>query len=70
MNVVIKWRNRWSGEEGYVESVSVKNGHFVNTFDIKKAHKYSRKSSVSNAMNALQAMGETENNDFFTVEVR
>ncbi len=68
--VVIKWRNRWSGEEGYVQSISTKKGHFVNTYNIKDAHRYERKCTISNALNALQAMGETKNNDFFTVEVK
>ena len=69
-SAVIKWRNRYSGEEGYVQSVSFKHKHFVNTFDIRKAHRYERKCCVSNSLNALKAMGEAEHNDFFVVNVK
>lgn len=68
-NVVIKWRNRWSGEEGFVESVSKKAGHMTATFDIKKAHKYSTKGALTSALNTLAACGEAQNNEFQCVEV-
>lgn len=69
MSVVIKWRNRWSGEEGYVESIAVKTGNFVNTYDINKAHKYTQKNTVTNALNTLAKIGETAQNDFYIVEL-
>ena len=67
--VVIKWRNRWSGEEGFVKGISIKNGHFINTYDITEAHVYVKKSSISTALTTLKNIGETEHNDFFTIEV-
>lgn len=38
--MVIKWINRFSGEVGYVKSISVKEGHFNNTFDVSEARKF------------------------------
>ena len=31
MCVLLKWRNKFSGEEGFVKSVSKANGYFINT---------------------------------------
>ena len=67
MVTVIKWRNRYSGEEGFVESISLKNQHFVNTYDITKAHKYTQKNTITNALKTLDKIGETINNEFYTV---
>ena len=65
---VIKWRNRYSGEEGFVEKISVKEKHFVNTYDPNKAHLYTRKSSLTSALKTLEDIGETVNNVFYVAE--
>ena len=66
---VIKWTNKFSGEQGYVKSVKKTDGYFINTFDIDEAKTFSRQCDVVRAMNTLEAIGETENNDFEIVEL-
>ncbi len=66
--MVIQWRNRWSGETGYVKSISVKHGYFTNTFSFEEAHKYGSKSAVSKALKDLEKFGETINNEFIVIE--
>ena len=61
--VLLKWTNKFSNETGYVESVSAKEKHFVNTFDVNAAKRYSSR-TVANRIN-----GEAENNDFEIVEI-
>lgn len=41
--MIIKWTNKWSGEQGFVKSLNRKEGYFVNTFDSDKAKSYSEK---------------------------
>lgn len=62
----LKWRNRFSGETGYVKSVSPKNHCFFNTFDKAEAKKYTSESMLNKDMEFLAAIGETNNNIFFT----
>ena len=38
---IIKWTNKFSGDTGYVESVSFKDKHINSTPDITKAKSYS-----------------------------
>ena len=63
--VIIKWTNKFSGETGYVESVSTKNRCFVNTFKKKDAKRYSEK-AVKGILTKLDSYNETENNIFET----
>lgn len=65
--MIIKWTNKFSGESGYVASVSRKDKHFVSTDDASKAKSYSSK-TVSNIVKELIEYGEGENNDFEIVE--
>lgn len=65
----LKWRNKFSGEEGYVASVSKAKGYFVNTFDKAEAKKYASETMVQKDLVTLEAVGETENNVFFTENV-
>ena len=65
--MVIKWTNKYSGETGYVASVSRKEGHFVNTYNREEAKEYSAK-SVSRIIKDLVSFGEGENNEFEAVE--
>ena len=64
--VKIKWTNKYSGETGYVESVSSKNKCFVNTFEKKEAKEYSEK-AVKGILTKLDSYNETENNTFEVV---
>lgn len=66
---ILKWTNKYSGETGYVESISAKEGHFNNTFDESSAKKYNSESIAKRMITTLKGMGETENNDFEAVRV-
>lgn len=65
--VIIKWTNKYSGETGYVESVSAKNRYFINTEKKKDAKRYSEK-AVKGILTKLESYGEAENNDFEVVK--
>ena len=67
--VILKWTNKFSKETGYVESVSSKDKHFVNTFDASLAKRYSSKVTACRMIASLKSYGETENNDFEILEV-
>ncbi|MCD8068335.1 MAG: hypothetical protein LUE87_05520 [Lachnospiraceae bacterium] len=66
--LILKWTNKFSGEEGYVKTVSVKKGYFVNTYDITEAKAYRSQKVLDNDIAALTDMGEAENNVFTAVE--
>lgn len=66
--VVLKWTNKFSGETGYVKSISNKEKHFVNTFDMNEAHSYSE-SSVEKIMKNLSSYGELDNNNFEVISL-
>lgn len=66
--IIIKWTNKYSGETGYVASLSTKNECFINTFEEEKAKRYSEK-SVAGIMKKLEAYNETEDNDFEFITV-
>ena len=65
--VKIKWTNKYSGETGYVESVSAKNRCFINTPNKKDAKAYSEK-AIKGVLTKLESYGEAENNDFEVVK--
>ncbi len=64
----LKWKNRYSGEEGFVKQVSKVQGHFTNTFVYEEAKKYNSLKLLQNDVKKLVEMGEAENNEFFAVE--
>lgn len=66
---ILKWTNKYSGETGYVESISSKEGHFNNTFDEKSAKKYNSESIAKRMITALKGMGEADNNHFEAIRV-
>ena len=66
---IIKWTNRHSNEEGYVESISSKERHFVNTFDKASAKTYKTAVVANRMISALESYGEAKNNVFTLVEV-
>ena len=65
--MVIKWTNKYSGESGYVASVSRKERHFVNTPNYEEARVYSA-NSVSRIIKDLTEFGEAEDNYFEVIE--
>ncbi len=67
--VLLKWTNKFSNETGYVESVSAKEKHFVNTFDANAAKRYSSRAVANRMIASLRSYGEAENNDFEIVEI-
>lgn len=66
--VVIKWTNKFSGETGYVKSISAKEQHFVNTYDINEAKRYNE-NVVKGQITNLTKYGEAKNNDFEVITV-
>ena len=65
--VVLKWTNKYSGETGYVASVSTKEQCFVNTFNKEEAKSYSEK-AVKGILTKLDNYHETDNNIFEVIE--
>ena len=65
---VLKWRNKFSGEEGYVMKVSKANGCFINTFNPAEAKGYRSPAEVEKDLQVLAAIGEMYNNDFFIAD--
>lgn len=65
--VVLKWRNKFSGEEGYVRSVRPSYDMFINTFNKGEAKIYPCEGSAQYVkdLNTLERIGETVNNIFF-----
>ena len=69
VKVNLKWKNRFSGEEGYGASVSKAKGYFINTFDKAEAKKYASEAATQKDLATLEALGELEKNEFFTEAV-
>ena len=69
MAKVLKWTNKYSGEIGYVKTISKKNGHFENTTDKASARKFRYDKQVANAIQELTELGEAENNIFTAEEL-
>lgn len=66
---VIMWRNKFSGETGYVKSIKPKAGHFVNTYEQSEAKKYKDAKSIDRALDVLVAIGEGNNNYFEVIAI-
>lgn len=64
----VKWRNRMSGETGYVKTVKGKLGFFVNTWDKNEAKKYLSRTMAERDIVLLNEIGEGKDNDFEIVE--
>ena len=69
MAKVLKWTNRYSGEQGFVQSIVKAEGHFVNTSDVAEAKIFSRQCDVTRALNVLAGIGEADENVFEAVEI-
>ena len=66
--MVIKWRNKYSGEEGFVKTVRSNDRCFENTFNYNEARRYASASVAKGIITKLVSYGEAETNDFFIVE--
>ena len=63
----IRWRNIYSGEEGYVQMIRKTQKCFINTTDKLSAHKYRSENDAREAVNVLIEIGEGRNNIFMIV---
>ena len=61
---VLKWTNKYSGETGYVGTVSKKKGYFTSEPDMLKAKRFVTDAAINNDLEILKSFGEFENNDF------
>lgn len=50
--MIIQWKNKYSGETGFVKKLNHKKGFFENTFDANEARKFSAK-TVDNTLALL-----------------
>lgn len=64
---VLQWRNKFSGETGYVGSVSVKKGYFTAVYSATEAKRYRSQSEISRDLEILRGFGEFERNEFRVV---
>lgn len=67
--IVLQWKNIFSGETGYVRTVSRTNRHFINTFNVNEAKSYRSQKEIDNDMSFLYEIGECIANDFNWVEI-
>ena len=65
---ILKWTNKYSGETGYVESISSKSKCFINTFDEKTAKRYANRIVAERMLASLKSYGEADNNNFDIIE--
>lgn len=63
---VLKWVNKFSGETGYVKTVSVAKGYFINTPNAAEAKSYKSETAINKDLAILEGFGEMVNNNFFT----
>lgn len=58
MASIIKWKNTYSGEEGFVEKTSTKERCFYNTTEIEKAKTYSSEAVAQKTIRQLEGFGQ------------
>ena len=61
---IIKLTNKYSGDTGFVESISSKESCFHNTADKDNAKRYKSESIAKRMIATLALYGEAENNNF------
>jgi hypothetical protein len=66
---VLTWKNRLSGETGYVKTVSKKNGYFINTFNAVEAKSYRSNNDVMKDLEFLREIGEFDRNIFSSMHI-
>ena len=64
-NIILRWENIFSGETGFVQSVSKTKGYFINTVSPREAKGYKSQKQVETDLDILHLVGETQNNRFF-----
>lgn len=69
MKAIIKWRNRYSGEEGYVGRTSTKNQCFYNSATREGAKLYADEKAARKVINTIKDLGEGRNNDYEVIVV-
>ena len=71
MGYLIKWKNTYSGEEGYIEKTSTKEKCFYNTFDQSLAKSYANEMVANRTIKQLEDFGQGEkiNNVFEVISV-
>lgn len=69
MRKAIQWTNKFSGETGYVQSVTRAKGHFINTWDKETAKVYKGEKVLANDLAILEEVGETKDNIFEVVDL-
>lgn len=65
---VIKWTNKYSNEEGFVREIKLKEGYFVNTFNIDEAKLYTE-NNAKGMITLLSKTKESINNIFSIVYI-
>ena len=65
----IKWTNKFSGETGYVGSISKAKGYFINAAPAEEARSFRSDKEVAPAIQTLIELGEAENTLFQAEEV-
>lgn len=65
--MIIRWRNIYSGEIGYVKSVDYLRRHFNNTFNVSEAKHYKEDTALK-TIDKLIEYGEGVNNVFDTLD--
>ncbi len=63
MKCIIRWTNKYSGEQGYVGNISTKRQCF-HTADRVNAKQYQNEKSAAKAITMLTKYGEAEQNTF------
>ncbi len=63
----IQWTNKFSGEQGYVASISKEEKHFNSTFKKSEAKRYKTLSAAQKAIDTLISYGEGDNNVFSVI---
>lgn len=67
--VVLKWQNKFSGEQGFVKTVSRAKGYFMNTYDPSEAKSYRSPKEIEKDLAYLSEIGELNSNNFFSETV-
>ena len=66
--MVIMWKNRYSGETGYVKRVCSNEKCFENTYDKSEAKEYGSIAAARGIITKLNSYGEGENNVFLIID--
>lgn len=59
----IKWRNKMSGEEGYVAGINFKEGHIISANHFEEANVYSER-SAKGLITKMEKLGMEQQNEY------